>query len=796
MNKIISIAISLSFFGASLQAQERDTLIDENVIIVNESVVNDEKLNFSPTFYEDGVVFISSYTDKKSKVYDGQISSQAMMIKLARRGTDGKLMPPVAFAEELITPYHEGPLCFDKVAEEVFFSRNNYENGKLVLKKHHGDGKERALQQIYSAQKAGNKWKDVKKLPFNVGEYAYKHPALSIDGKKLYFSSDKPGGQGGFDIWVSNYVAGEWSEPVNAGEAINSKGNEAFPFIHADGTLFYASDKSGGLGGLDIYYAKATGKKGFTEAKNIGQPFNSNSDDFGLILDLARKNGYFTSARTGGKGMDDIYGFHSDEKIPFSKEEAKQSKALLCVLDKKDNSPIDAATVKYVNIDNYNISEMGTDAHGSINKLTTEENVNILQLVTDQPAQVLTTGADCKTAFVVAEGSYLVNVTKEGYAPKQVILKTKKDKDLYQVLMEKLDGRIEIVGLITDDKAQPIPGATVTIIDDATGEKQVVTSDPGGQIAYAVEPKKCYTLEVTKQNYSTQSSKVCAEGLAANKSIPVKVNMKQTSSPFVEGQVIELANVYYNFNDATLRPDALNDINALLKVMTDYPEIEIELASHTDCRASDAYNQNLSQRRAESVVRYLKEHGVASSRMIARGYGESKLRNQCADGVTCTEEEHQRNRRTEVKILRGANNAQVSVVDNLPQYIDAKPGATASPSNTYAAVDGAGIPKEYNTKQKRINTTPTNASPATPISDEGISGSFWVVAGSYANAQNATEQQLKMMNLGYPETTIEYAADVNTNRVVVGKMGSMEAASARVKELRAKGEKGMFVLRK
>jgi OmpA family/SPOR domain len=272
--------------------------------------------------------------------------------------------------------------------------------------------------------------------------------------------------------------------------------------------------------------------------------------------------------------------------------------------------------------------------------------------------------------------------------------------------------------------------------------------------------------------------------------------MKQTSSPFVEGQVIELANVYYNFNDATLRPDALNDINALLKVMTDYPEIEIELASHTDCRASDAYNQNLSQRRAESVVRYLKEHGVASSRMIAKGYGESKLRNQCADGVACSEEEHQRNRRTEVKILRGANNAQVSVVDNLPQYIDAKPGTSTSSSNTYAGIDASAVPKEYGAKQKKINTTPTNVSPATSVSDSGVDGNFWVIAGSYSNAQNATEQQLKMMNLGFSETTIEYAADVNTNRVVVGKMSSMEAASARVRELRAKGEKGMFVLRR
>ncbi len=819
MKKSLYIFVLASFFSASqVQAQKEDILTDENVLIANESVVNDEKLNFSPTFYEDGVVFISSFTDKKSKVYDGHISSQAMMIKIARRGTDGKLMPPEPFAEELITPFHEGPLTFDKIGEEVYFSRNNYDKGKLVLNKEGGTGKERALQQIYYAQKAGNKWKDVKKLSFNMGEYAFKHPSLSLDAKKLYFSSNRPGGKGGFDIWVSSYVAGEWSDPVNAGDAINTESNEAFPFIHADGTLFFASDRSGGVGGLDMYFAKAINKKGFSEAKNIGKPFNSENDDFGLILDLNRKNGYFTSARAGGKGMDDIYGFHSEEKIPFSPEESKQSKAALCVLAKAGNSAIEGATVKYVNIDNYNITEMGSDASGSINKLVSSENVNILQLVTDQPAKVLTTAADCKAPFVVEEGSYLVNVTKDGFAPKQVILKVKKDKDLYEVLMEKMDGKVEIVGLISDDKGQPIPGASVAIIDDITGEKQLVTSDPSGNIAYAIEPKKCYTIEVTKANYGKQSSKVCADGLVApitnattdapnptaaatgrsitpNKptAIPVKVNMKQTSSPFVEGQVIELTNVYYNFNDATLRPDALRDINALLKVMQDYPEIEIELSSHTDCRASDAYNQNLSQRRAESVVRYLKEHGVATNRMIAKGYGESKLRNQCADGATCSEEEHQRNRRTEVKILRGVNNAQVSVLDNLPEYIDAKPGTSASNSNTYASNNNKHTSAEYSNFNGLNDAT---ASSAAIMNDNGLSGNFWVVVGSYSNAQNATEQQLKLLNLGYPETTIEYAADVNTNRVVAGKMSSMEAASARVKELRAKGEKGLFVLRK
>jgi cell division protein FtsN len=222
--------------------------------------------------------------------------------------------------------------------------------------------------------------------------------------------------------------------------------------------------------------------------------------------------------------------------------------------------------------------------------------------------------------------------------------------------------------------------------------------------------------------------------------------------------------------------------------MKDYPEIEIELASHTDCRASDVYNIDLSQRRAESVVKYLVENGISARRMRARGYGETQLKNGCADGVQCSEEEHQRNRRTEVKIIKGANNAKISVVDNLPKYIDAKPGATTPSSPIYASTDDKlyDIPSAKNAATTSKNTSVENTT----------SGRFWVVAGSFSNAQNAVEQQLKMLNLGFPETTIEYSAETNTNRVVVGKMESMEAANQRVKELKSKGQSGLFVLQK
>lgn len=785
MNRIFKI-VSIILLSCSISFAQNDEIPNnETVKIANETAINGDKLDFSPAFYEDGIVFITSQTDKKSKVYDKNINSQAMMIKLARRGTDGKLKAPTPFTEDLISPYHEGPITFDKLGEEAYFSRNNFEKGDLVFAKEAENGKNRALQQIYHATKTGTSWKDVKKLSFNMSEYSFRHPSLSIDGKKLYFSSNRPGGKGGYDIWVSTLTNGEWGEPTNV-DSINTAANEAFPFIHASGFLFFASDISGGMGGFDIYYTQPTESKALGKPKNLGTPFNSKNDDFGLILDLDRKNGYFTSSRAGGKGMDDIYTFNSEKKIPVGVEDFKPRKMMLCILDKNDNSSIGEATIKYVNIDNYSIREIATDTRGSITKLNTEENVNILQLVNDQPLQTLKSGADCKTAFNVPDGQYLINVFKEGYAPKQAILKVKKDKELYQIMMEKLDGKIELVSNVKDDRGRPIPGAKVTIIDDETGEEQTVTTDPEGKISYAVKPKKCYTIKVDKPNYAAQTTKTCVDEILPGKKteVQLKVEMAELASPFVEGAVIELANVYYNFNDATLRPDALKDINALLKVMKDYPEIEIELSSHTDSRASDAYNIALSQRRAESVVNFLRQNGIPSSRVIAKGYGESKLKNQCADGVNCSEEEHQRNRRTEVKILKGANNAKINVIDKMPEYIDAKPGATVSHTPIYAGTD-----------TKVIVETPTEKT--TPKIEEPVTnGSFWVVAGSFANARNATQQQSTLVNLGFSDTTVEYAPEKNTNRVVVGKMPTMAAASARVRELNSKGIKGAFVLQK
>ena len=774
---LVAIALSSANIGF---AQNNQVFNHENVEIRNERTINTAKLDFSPTFFEDGVVFLSSNPEKENntKIKDKKISEQTFAIKIGRRGPKGTLNEPEIYAKELTSLFHEGPLCFDKTTENVFFSRNNSEGDELT-QVICAETKERcARQQLYTSHKVGEKWSEPTKLSFNKGEYAYRHPALSLDGKKLYFSSNCPGGSGAYDIWMSNRIGEDWGEPVNLGNVINTDKNEGFPFIHADGTLLFASDgRKEGLGGLDIYYALADKGKNFVEPVNMGTPFNTETDDFGMIMDLDRKNGYLTSDRVNGNGADDIYSFTSPEPIINPK---KKEKAVICVLDNADKSPIGDASVKYSNISNVDVTDLSK----------TSETTSILDIAGDKGNPVLITDATCKALFSVPEGNYLVNVAKDGYNPKQLIINTKTDKDIYYVYLDKGQGQM-VEGVLKSDRGLPVPGALVTITDPETGETQTVTTDSEGKYAFAAKPGKKYAVAANKPNHDPIISTFETPNGKIPKDYSYETKIKEVISPLKKGRIFELTNVYYNFNDASLRPDAKRDLEALVTVMNAYPEVEIELGSHTDCRGSDAYNDNLSQRRAESVVRYLVDHGVTKNRMTARGYGEHQLRNQCADGVECTEDDHQRNRRTEVMITRSASNAEIVVVDKEPEYTDPMPGRRVGGP---AIADGGNNNSNYN--GSGINYSNNNSNNDAMIASSDPNGMYWVVAGSFNDQKNAVEQQVKLLNKGLQETTVEYADDIHFYRVVVSKQASMDAAEQTARSLKGKGVADLFVVKR
>ena len=208
---------------------------------------------------------------------------------------------------EMNTAFQDGPAVVSLDGSTVYFTRSGVKSGR-----------DDALHlNIYSANFKDGNLSRVRNLPFNNDEYSVMHPSLSRDETRLYFSSNMPGGFGGFDIYYVNIDRnGRYSKPVNMGQSINTEGNEVFPFSYREDVLFFASNAHPGLGGLDIYMTVRLDTE-LQEVVNLGTPFNSSKDDFSFYIDSKFKFGFISSNRPGGKGEDDIYSFKIDIPPPF-----------------------------------------------------------------------------------------------------------------------------------------------------------------------------------------------------------------------------------------------------------------------------------------------------------------------------------------------------------------------------------------------------------------------------------------------------------------------------------------------
>lgn len=619
----------LSLFSNLLQGQSEE---EKKVLITNESTVNSEKIDYSPAFFEDGIVFISSkISSNRYKVKDKRINTNIMSIFRSQRSEGGTLMTPYPFAKELLSTVHEGPLTFDRTADNVFFTRNNYKDGKTKKAK---DGIVKL--KIYSAYKVNDTWSNIEDLSFNDDESNTAHPAISVDGKYLYFASDRPGGMGGMDIWVVQRRGDEWGTPTNLGPMINTDGDEVFPFIHADGTLYFASTGHMGLGGLDLFYSIPNDQGVWMKPSSMGKPFNTESDDFGFIVDRDKKNGYFSSNRPGGLGEDDIYSFYALDNLDAlagnQRRDPNETRPIeLAVIDEETGDFIEGAKVNYILVDELTLAKaLVNDANDQLSN-----NELLLRLPFEDGNLEGLTDSNGIYPAEVKYANYIFNIEKPGYLSRQVVLTDDSEVRQFLVTMAKGD---------PSQNNSDVANAP-TNISESTGTNPDGATIIGGNLT---------DLDI---------------------------------SSIQEGTVIELPNIYYNFNDYKIRPDARIDLDVVAGLLNRYPDMEIELASHTDSRGKNRYNQRLSQKRAESAVDYLVKQGIDSNRLLAKGYGESEIRNRCEDGVDCAEIEHQYNRRTEVRIMRMAQAVNIRFVNNTSAPATTS-GSTASTSSTYTEADG------------------------------------------------------------------------------------------------------------
>lgn len=659
----------------SSKSKSADKIYERGVSIVeihNVTAINSDLREFSPTFYLNGIVYVGQH---RNGPIDPQTGESMYDIFYAESDRDGNLLKPDDFSLWMNSEHYEGPVTFNKNGDIAYFTRSNLKNGIR-----NADKKNITGLKIYEAHKGPYDWQDIEELPFNNDNYSVCHPSLSADGKRLYFASNMPGGFGKMDIYYCEKEGKHWSMPINLGPKVNTDQNEVFPFIHESGVLFFSSKAHNGLGGLDIFRVDMSGDEP-GEVSSMGAPYNSDQDDFGFILEKDGTYGYFASNREGGKGKDDIYMFTTRQGVSGTTPEVLASTIL--VTDAATHQAVDRSAVRVFELAGDNFIDAGGDLYNVVLMPQHEgSNELVMKLVRKNAEELgkpdMYTREDGK-AFCDLKGarSYMIIVSKDGYESAEVNFPTRDLSGPQTIPVElktrkcvPLNGRVSVMGYNT-----PVQNAHIRITNTSDNSTQEVQSNSNGAYEYCLKPGNTYQITTSKDGYEVDTSRFSPA--ATDNSLSGNIALKPLKSTIVDaplkvGSVIVLNNIYYDFNKSVIRTGAARELDALIALMNQYPDMEVQLIAHTDSRGSTEFNQDLSLRRAESAKTYLVSNGIAGNRIQAIGKGESEPRNRCVDGVDCTEEEYQYNRRTEVKVTKIEGPVKVEYGNNGPEVIDRK----------------------------------------------------------------------------------------------------------------------------
>ncbi len=485
------------------------------------------------------------------------------------------------FSSSRSTDKWDAPEVLDqKINREGFHNSHVYitpEGNRMFFTRSILYGNDVQESKIFMSRKGNDGWQGAEEVQGVNGDWIAKHPAVGeLFGREvLFFVSNKDGGQGSFDIYYANLNAdGTYSDPTNLGTTINTIGNEQTPF-YRDGTLYFSSDARPSLGGFDVYYADWDGTK-WSSPINMGRGFNSEVDDLYFMVDEEGYHGFLISNR--------------DE----------------------------------------NRSPTGT-------------------------------GKTCCN-------------------------------DIFEFEIAKITADI-VVGTFTKDK-EVLKGATVSIAEiiGGTPENEYPQSNETGNVfQFPLGIEKSYKLLAKHPGYYPDSVEVATVGLTETKSfehrfyltpLPPPPPLEPEYDTIYIDQAIQLSNIYYDFDDDVILKEAEQDLELILELMTEYPEMKVELRSHTDARGNDAYNKRLSQARTESARRWLIRKGLTRARIDANGYGETEpkvvtekdataypflkigdlLTESYIDSLETTEQQetaHQLNRRTEFKITEGPTSIRI-----------------------------------------------------------------------------------------------------------------------------------------
>jgi outer membrane protein OmpA-like peptidoglycan-associated protein len=665
---IVLLQLALAFSAVS-----QTTIIDRfrqkddrsfPIRLENASTLNLPGTDYAPAYYDNGLIFVSARSKRGPR--DEKTKEPFMEHFFAAFDALGKLLPPQRFEFNALkkSDFHEGAVTFTRDYKTVFISRNNNEGGVIKA------GKSGiSTQKIYQAQYGYPDWSNPIELPFNNNEYSCMHPSLSPDGNRLFFASDMPGGFGGFDLYVVGRTETGWGAPINLGPGVNTDKQDLFPFIGFSGALFFASNgRSNTLGGMDIYFVNDP-LNSPKEVINLGEPFNSEGNDHSFIIDEDGHSGYFASDRKDmSYGKDDIVQFFAPKGIEGTGV-PETSMALISVIDNKTGEPLQDAEIRILEPTDDGFVSGESDFY-SLDMVPRQDDPNAftLSLVRKGAAQLgqpnfLSDVEGSATARFTRFKQYLVLVNAKGYTPKEqfVLVDSDEDKKLEFKLSE-APPCLRAGGIVlTTEFSTRIANASIRFVHRSTGHTETVRTTWSGEFDACLPLDGDYVAYVERPGFKTENYRLTvSKGDIAFQEVRLRPNTVVASveetmplaNGLSEGSVLILDKFFYEYNKATLNQGAIRHLDVILDLLKRYPDMEIDLVSHTDTRGDAALNLELTQERSKNAKIYLVVKGVDENRINAIGKGETEPRNHCKEGIDCSDEEHQQNNRLEVKVRK------------------------------------------------------------------------------------------------------------------------------------------------
>jgi len=449
--------------------------------------------DFSPTFFADGLIFSSEREEgqftRRSAGWDERPFLNLYKVRMV--ASDQNISTtcnfvytePLALNSSLNTRFHEGSTVFSSDEEEVFITKSDIVEENLTIKS-------TQFSKLFHARKLRGEWTEPELLPFNGKQYSVAHPALSPDGKYLYFASDMPGGYGGMDIYRVERVENRWGALMNLGPNINTEGNEVFPTCDDAGRLFFASNGQIGLGGLDVYSTEETAIGQWAIPENLGYPINSIADDFGIIFNNEGTCGYFTSNRVGGTGGDDVYSF------------VKQTASMqVLVYDDRTLLPLTTALVE----DTCSNQVFMTNAKGKV--------------IFDMPLD------RCCTFTAAIEGYEIGSVEgcTEFLTP---------GEQVYVEIPLKRKLNFSVTGIVFDQyTGLPLNNSTVNLLSDCDKETPFsITTDASGRFTFSLKEQCCYSIQASHEQYRGTTQEDYCTNLNDSKEFISKVYLMPKSN--------------------------------------------------------------------------------------------------------------------------------------------------------------------------------------------------------------------------------------------------------------------------